>query len=577
MARGTRLFILLLALALLLLVPAAAQAEGFVNTQSWSTYDNTAGQIMTGAGLTVHNGRLYVCDYGNGRVQVFTTDGAYVRQWAATSPTGIIVNPVNERVYVASASDVVKVYSLAGDSLGSLTTSGSGVGQTGAQYGIAVDASGNMYVSDSGNDRVEVYSAAGTFLREFGSSGTGDGQLGFPGGVAVDSTGNVYVFDWGLQRVSKFANDGTFLAKWGSTGTAAGSFSDALMLAVGPDDHVYVGDRGNDRIQEFTGDGAYVRSITATGLTQPLGVTLSPGKTLYAARNDEGTQIFRWDWDDTAPVITHDYDGEWHSIPFTITFSAKDDYTGVPWLRWRPEGGDWTNDGKVVVPVDRVTHGYDGYWRLQIGAGDSVSNWAYKSLTVKIDTRAPITHVAGVPAGWTNQDVTLSLSATDVGSGVHRTFYDLDGAGTTELAADGDLTISDPGVHTVSYFSQDNCPDMPNEEAAKQVQVLIDKMGPDAVPMNNVTVRFGARATFKYQLADDYSPTSTVNLVIKKKTKTVKIVKLGMKDSTLMVPAHQYSKRLAVTLARGTYTWTVVATDLAGNLGSYAPKKLVVK
>ena len=65
--------------------------------------------------------------------------------------------------------------------------------------------------------------------------------------------------------------------------------------------------------------------------------------------------------------------------------------------------------------------------------------------------------------------------------------------------------------------------------------------------------------------------------MIKKKTKTVKTVVLGVKDSTLMVPPHAYSKSLKIGLAAGTYSWTVVATDLAGNIGSYAPKKLTVK
>ncbi len=102
-------------------------------------------------------------------------------------------------------------------------------------------------------------------------------------------------------------------------------------------------DRGNDRIQEFTATGAYVRSITATGFTSPLGLTFGPRKTLYASRNFAGAKLFRWDWDDTAPVLSHDYDGEWHSQPFTVTFSAKDDYTDVPWLRWTLNMVDWTN------------------------------------------------------------------------------------------------------------------------------------------------------------------------------------------------------------------------------------------
>ena len=61
-----------------------------------------------------------------------------------------------------------------------------------------------------------------------------------------------------------------------------------------------------------------------------------------------------------------------------------------------------------------------------------------------------------------------------------------------------------------------------------------------------------------------------------KKGKTVKTVALGVKDS-LPAPPRAYNKMLTVGLAAGSYTWSVVATDLAGNVGSHAPRKLTVK
>jgi hypothetical protein len=568
---------LALAALLLLVFAASALAEGFVNTHNWSTNGSLPGQIAEGAGLTVYNGQLYVCDYSNGRVQVFTTDGAYLRQWAVSNPTGIVVNATTETVYVGSSTGVVSKYTPAGDALGALTTFGSGAEQVAGVEGLALDANGNVYATDVGNDRVQVYSSSGTFVRTIGSSGAGDGQFTYPAGIDVDSNGNVYVFDYSAQRVQKFASGGAFLAKWGSSGGATGQFSDTLMLTVDAKDHVFVSDRGNNRIQEFTAAGEYVRSITATGFTSPLGLTFGPNRTLYASRNFSGVKLFRWDWDDTAPALTHDYDGEWHSQPFTVRFTAKDDHTDVPWLRWTLNSVDWTNNGSIAVPVDATTHAYDGFYRPMIGAGDSVSNWAYQTLRIKIDTRAPISTASGAPDGWTNQEVWVHIAATDVGSGVHRSFYDLDGAGLTELSDTGMLLIDTPGVHTLQYFSQDNCADTPNEESANTVQVLIDQSGPSPVPSNNVTVRSGASATFKYTLNDDFSPTCTLKLVIKKKSRIVKTVSLGVKDSNLQVPPHAYNKKMAVKLPAGAYTWTVTATDLAGNKGSYAPKKLTVK
>jgi DNA-binding beta-propeller fold protein YncE len=577
-----RTFLLTLSVVALILALAAvatpAFAAGFVNTNSWAANGSAPGQLAEGVGMAVANGQLYVCDYSNNRVQVFTTDGAYLRQWSVgSSPTGIAVNATTGTVYVGGIGGVVSMFGPAGDSLGALNTYGVGDGQTTFVYGLAVDAAGNIYVADLASDRIQVFSAAGAFLRKFGSTGTGDGQFDYASDVDVDSSGNIYVLDFSTQRVQKFASDGTFLTKWGSPGAGTGQFSNAMFMTIDARDHVFVSDRGNNRIQEFTASGAYLGSITAAGDTMPLGLTSGPHETLFGSRNGVGTKLFRWDYDGTAPVMSDDYDGEWHSTPFTVTFSATDEFTPVPWLRWTVNGGvEWTNSGSIPVAA-AADHSNDGFFKPMIGAGDALSNWGYKTLKIKVDTRAPISSVSGVPAGWTNQEVDARISATDIGAGVAQTFYDLDGAGTTVLPDTGVVSITEPGQHTLSFWSQDACGDKPNEEARKSVQVLIDQSGPMAVPVNAVSVRHGAAATFKYTLIDDWSPTSTVKLVILKKGKAVKKVALGVKDSRLEVPPHAYSKKLTMGLSAGSYTWTVAATDLAGNAGSYAPKKLTIK
>jgi DNA-binding beta-propeller fold protein YncE len=38
--------------------------------------------------------------------------------------------------------------------------------------------------------------------------------LSVPSGVAVDSSGNVFVSDSGNDRIQKFTNTGTFIRKW---------------------------------------------------------------------------------------------------------------------------------------------------------------------------------------------------------------------------------------------------------------------------------------------------------------------------------------------------------------------------
>ncbi len=173
-------------------------------------------------------------------------------------------------------------------------------------WDVAVDASGNVYVTDQLNHRVQKFSSAGTLLLQWGSLGSADGQFNTPWGIAVDASGNVYVADGYNYRVQKFASDGTFVAtwgindvpvgiavdasgyvyvgvpyqyciqkfnsagvfqfQWGSRGTGDGQFWYYLEgVAVGPSGDVYAVDRGNNRIQKFDSDGAFLGKWGSAG------------------------------------------------------------------------------------------------------------------------------------------------------------------------------------------------------------------------------------------------------------------------------------------------------------------------
>ena len=82
--------------------------------------------------------------------------------------------------------------------------------------GVAVDEQGNVYITDSAAQRVLKVSASGTITTfAGGGSSLGDGgpatsaQLKTPFGVAVDRTGNVYISDSVDHRVRKVSRNGT--------------------------------------------------------------------------------------------------------------------------------------------------------------------------------------------------------------------------------------------------------------------------------------------------------------------------------------------------------------------------------
>ena len=82
---------------------------------------------------------------------------------------------------------------------------GSGDGEFDGPFGIAVDASGNVYVAEYMSSRVQVFSPEGRFLRKWGSEGTADGQFNSPTGIAVDASGNVYTVEYFGGRVQVFS------------------------------------------------------------------------------------------------------------------------------------------------------------------------------------------------------------------------------------------------------------------------------------------------------------------------------------------------------------------------------------
>jgi DNA-binding beta-propeller fold protein YncE len=72
-------------------------------------------------------------------------------------------------------------------------------------YDVAVDARGDVYVTDSDNHRMQKFGPDGELVVAWGGPGPGPGQFRQPLGVALDGTLDVFVADSGHDRVQKFA------------------------------------------------------------------------------------------------------------------------------------------------------------------------------------------------------------------------------------------------------------------------------------------------------------------------------------------------------------------------------------
>ena len=114
-----------------------------------------------------------------------------------SGPTGIAVD-ASGNVFVADTGDTaVKEIPLGCASAGCVNTLGSGFS---GPSGVAVDGSGNVYVADTGNGMVKEMVAVGGSIPASPTINTLGGGFTSPYGVAVDGVGNVYVSDTGIGR-----------------------------------------------------------------------------------------------------------------------------------------------------------------------------------------------------------------------------------------------------------------------------------------------------------------------------------------------------------------------------------------
>ncbi|MCG6918372.1 MAG: 6-bladed beta-propeller [Deltaproteobacteria bacterium] len=165
---------------------------------------------------------------------------------------------------------------------------GDGSGDFLKPFGVAADASGNIYVADTYNNRIQVFDNSGTFMKAWGQKGSGPGSLALPWDVAVDGEGNVYVADTYNYRIEKFDLNGVYQGQWGQKGRGSGDFAFLSGISVGPDGNIYTVDAKLNRVQVFDSQGRFLRSWGSKGkgsasFVSPFGLTVDGSGNVYVA------------------------------------------------------------------------------------------------------------------------------------------------------------------------------------------------------------------------------------------------------------------------------------------------------
>ena len=134
--------------------------------RSWGVPGKAPGQFHLPHGIAAAaDGRIFVCDRENDRIQIFSPDGEYLTEWTDTQRPTHIVFDGQGRAYVSELWWHK--------------------GQTSQRHGP---------ITEARYGRVSVFDKDGRLLTRWGTpDATAAGSFAAPHGIAVDSRGDIYV------------------------------------------------------------------------------------------------------------------------------------------------------------------------------------------------------------------------------------------------------------------------------------------------------------------------------------------------------------------------------------------------
>jgi uncharacterized protein (TIGR03663 family) len=237
--------------------------HGCVDPDGSGPLETGDGQFQEPWGITVApDGRVYVADTWNHRIQVFDSDGNFITKWGQYGQTN---------------SQVALFY---------------------GPRDVAVDASGRVFVTDTGNKRVVVFDQDGNLLYQWGGGGVLGGYFEEPVGIDVGPDGNIYVVDTWNQRVQVFDGDYAYLRDWPVQAWYGQSVTNKPYLAVDRQGQVYITDPEGYLVAVFDSEGDLLATFGNYGFDQnsfslPTGIAVSDAGYIYITDTD-GQRVIKF-------------------------------------------------------------------------------------------------------------------------------------------------------------------------------------------------------------------------------------------------------------------------------------------
>ena len=219
----------------------------------------------------------------------YSGDGGPANSAQLNTPQAVAADSSGNFYFCDTLNNVVRkvtaggaISTIAGN--GTAGSSGDGGPATSAELsgprGIAVDSSGNIYVSDTQNNRVRkisggtITTVAGNGTPGYGGDGgpANSAMLFTPAGLAVDASGNLYIADFTNNRVREVSNGiittvaGNGLSGYSGDGGPATSamLNGPVGVAIDSNHNLDIADQNNNAIRQVSNGN--ITTIAGNGL-----------------------------------------------------------------------------------------------------------------------------------------------------------------------------------------------------------------------------------------------------------------------------------------------------------------------
>ena len=211
---------------------------------------------------------IAVTDSGNNRIQIFSSDGTYLRSFGSLGnqdgefdfPTGIAYLHNGNIVVADGKNNRLQIFSGKGEYLTQIGSEGNLDHQFNFPCCLSVGSDGNIIVTDADNKLIKIFTPSGQFLRKFG----GEDLLVQPC-HCIQKDQYFIVSDNGDDRIKVFNTEGNFVFKFGNKGNGNGDFNEPCSLSVDKAGHLMVCDSANDRVQVLKLSGKFITKFGRHG------------------------------------------------------------------------------------------------------------------------------------------------------------------------------------------------------------------------------------------------------------------------------------------------------------------------